>query len=107
MRVEFVDHAVVQAEPFEAAITASQSRVTCADDGLGGRNDTTSEDGEDGRTGAELGICRDHRATLSRAGLPTMVGMASQRVDLGAALHARGLRMTPQRELVLAAVRDL
>ena len=31
----------------------------------------------------------------------------SQHADLGTALHARGLRMTPQRELVLAAVREL
>ena len=36
-----------------------------------------------------------------------MVVMAKEHADLGAALHARGLRMTPQRELVLAAVRDL
>src|SRR5690348_5681490 len=36
-----------------------------------------------------------------------MDAMTAQHADLGEALHARGLRRTPQRERVLAAVRDL
>ena len=89
---DLVDGAVDDAAALEAPVSPGESEIVGMDDWQGRIDQPDPENADN--------LIR-HAARL-----PTMVEMADD-TDLAARLRSRGLRMTPQREQVLAAVRAL
>jgi Fur family transcriptional regulator, ferric uptake regulator len=106
MGIELVDRTVADPAALEAPVPSGHPGVVGPDDRRVPIDDAEAENGDDARLPDDHGPHATYHGGMDS---PPHVahGTPGGAADLAAQLRSRGLRMTPQREQVLSAVREL